>query len=198
MYEKRNIIVVKDEKPIKLDKRIGTPLTNPVYFFQEISNIFEDDDLDNIENLKTGSVIKQLETYESNDLIEIRKNHLDVIRSVKYFYNIINQVEAVINNNIWGIDDDMNVKECIVNLEFIRKIIRMPLNDIKNYWKEYDENQKEIQKQKLEKIENLTPTQFSELCLNILKKVIGGSVEKSNNEYLADLIDNYDIDLFKE
>lgn len=194
MYENKNIIVVEDEEPIELDKHVGTPLTNPVYFFQKIPDL-TNFTLDNIENLKTGLIIKQLETYESDDLIEIKKNHLDVIRSVKYFYNIVNQVEAVINNNIWGIDDDMNAKECTVNLEFIRKIVRIPLNDIKDYWKKYDEEQEEIQKQKLEKIENLNLTQFSELCLKLLKKVIGGSVEKSNNEYLADLMDKFEINL---
>jgi len=194
--ENKNIIEVKDEEPIELDERVGTPLTNPVYCFQEISNIFEGDDLDNIENLKTGSIKKKLSNFDDN-LFEMAGDHLKVIESVEYFYNIINQVEAVINNNIWGIDDDMNVKECTVNLEFIRKIIRMPLNDIKDYWKEYDKEQEEIQKQKLEKIDNLTLAQFSELCLTILKKAIGGSVEKSNKEYLVELIDNYDVEIPK-
>ncbi len=195
MHEKKDIIIVKDEKPIELDKRVGTPLTNPVYFFQKIPDL-TNFTLDK-ENLEISSIIEKLETYKSDDLIEIKDDHLDVIESVKYFFNILNQVEAIVNNNIWGMDENMDAKECNIDLEFIKKIVRIPLNDIKDYWKEYDEEQEEIQKQKLEKIENLNLTQFSELCLNLLKKVIGGSVEKSNNEYLADLIDNYDVDIPK-
>lgn len=196
MYKKRNVIVVKDEEPIELDKWISDPLMDPVHYFDEdLFDLDEDYISNNIENLKTSSIIEKLKKYDSDDLIELAGYHLIVIEKLKYFYNIVNQVEYFVNGNTWGIDENMDAKECNIDLEFIRKIVRIPLNDIKTYWKEYDENQENIQKRKLEKIENLNLTQLSELCLNILKKVIGGSIEKPNNEYLADLIDKFEINL---
>lgn len=61
-----------------------------------------------------------------------------------------------------------------------------------------------LKKELLEKIDKLNPAELSKLCLNVIKKILGkdpvdntikSSFEKSDKEYLADLIDKFEIDL---
>lgn len=123
------------------------PATNPVYFFDDIGDInvrYESDIPDNIEKLETSLIKEKLSNFDDSDLFNIALNHLDVIKDLEYFYNIVNQVELVVNNTVWS-QDFIAEKGNMIDLEFIRKIVRIPLNNIKKYWKEYDERLDKIQ-----------------------------------------------------
>jgi len=63
---------------------------------------------------------------------------------------------------------------------------------------DYGKEEEKLRKQMLEQIDKLDSTQLSELYLNVLKETIGGHIEKSNKEYLVDLMIKHKINLFKE
>ena len=145
--------------------------------------------------LETSSIKEKLKTIAypdkkgtnqySPDLIEIAQDHLDLIKQLDYNYSIMNYVDYL--------------AECYGhNTLTIKKEIRTPILIIKEYWEMYDKKieEEKLRKQMSEQFDKLDNTQLSELYLNVLKESIGGSAEKSNKEYLIDLMIRYKINLF--
>jgi len=169
------------------------PTTDPFYFSDGICNleIFKEYDK-NIDELEIKSIKEKLRNidwnYPSEAIKIIAVNHLGLIIELEYFNDVLNYVEQ---EGIEQLTENLNKER--FDLEFIKKAILIPLNIIKDYWKMYDKKMVEIQNKKLEQIKQLNATQFSELCLNILKKIIGGSIEKSKEEYLVNLMDSYNL-----
>lgn len=163
---------------------------DPMYFFDGFDlfeKYAEKDDLNEFNSIKKK--LRNFEwNYPSDKIKGIAHSHLELIIDLEHFNDILNYIEQ--EGNMLLSPNFLNKK---IDLEFIRKGIRIPLNTIKDYWKMYDKKMVEIQNKKLEQIEKLDDTQLSELCLNILKRIIGGFVEKSNSEYLVNLMNSYNL-----
>ena len=171
-----------------------------MYFFDgfdTLEQFKEYDKKDNPDKLEVNSIKKKLEVIKWSNSSEAIENiadwHLTCIQELEYFYDVLDYAEEYGNERLSS--KFLNGEN--IDLDFIKKGVLIILNTIKDYWKIYNKKIEEIRNKKIEQIKKLNATQLSELCLDILKEVSRSSIGKSNEEYLVDLIDSYELDLFQ-